>query len=68
MKRHRPGRALRRRYGKRKGHALPLIPIALAKLGALEKAERALMPLGKLAASGWGYVTGRKAKKKRRSR
>jgi hypothetical protein len=61
---------LRRRYGR----MLPFIPIIaklgapLAKLATLEKAERALEPIGRLAAGGWAYVTGGKVAKKKRKK
>jgi hypothetical protein len=61
MRRRRHGRALRRRYGR----ALPLIPIALAKLMAVEKIEHALETGGRWAVGGWHYVTGRKKRGKR---
>lgn len=59
MKRRRSHRRLRRRYGR----AFPLIAVALAKLGMLERAERALEPMGRLAGAGWRRMTGKKKRK-----
>ena len=71
MKHRRQGRALRGRYGKRKGHALPLLlvpvakfgSVAIAKLRSAELAERAVAPLVSGAKGAWGWVAGRRSKK-----
>lgn len=57
MKSRRSGK-LRKRYGR----AFPLIPLALAKLGAAEKVALLIEPLVRWGGGGWRYVTGGKKK------